>query len=327
MMMKVKFTQFFDISSDATKFSTFTVTAGGDYVKARCLPQFMCYKYFKLGRVSVKLVPASTLPVDPTGLSYETGDTTVDPRDMFNPGLVRITNGEYVGQIGKMEEYYSTLLDPRWYKFQLQQGFQRSAVPLVFNIGEIAQDTIPFNGSLNVGDLATNNPINFFQRSSSPSDWTQKSTTDISQDDITRMIVQRSPIQTGRIKLGWMPTSTVLIQNDQADYNPRPNNLTIVPEVDLMTFILPKAFKTKFYYRVFVESTVYFKDPIAVNPVWVSVPNNVKPAVCQPMDVPKWAIGYSRTEVGESGLAQGPELDYRYFPNSIPGDGGADDLP
>ena len=42
------------------------------------------------------MVPASTLPVDPQGLSYDVDDpqTVIPPRDQMNPGLVRITNGE-----------------------------------------------------------------------------------------------------------------------------------------------------------------------------------------------------------------------------------------
>ena len=251
--MKVKFTQFFDVSSSSTEFTTFKIVAGGNYVKQRCAPQFACYKYYKLGPVSVKLVPASTLPVDPTGLSYETGSTTVDPRDMFNPGLVRITNGEYIKDFDTMDGYYATLLDPRWYKFQLQQGFSRYAKPLVYNIGEIHQDivglrgwTLPQdNGTINSGIIADG---------SSP-------TLSGGYEDNA---IPFSPIQTGRVRLGWMPTD--------ANGNTFPSwsvdgKTSFVPEVEVLTFVLPKAFKTKFFYRVFVESTVYFKEPVAVNPI------------------------------------------------------------
>lgn len=252
--MKVKFTQFFDISSSSTEFTSFKVVAGGNYVKQRCAPQFACYKYYKLGPVSVKLVPASTLPVDPTGLSYETGDTTVDPRDMFNPGLVRITNGEYIKPFDTMDGYYATLLDPRWFKFQLQQGFSRYAKPLVYNIGEIHQDivglrgfTIPqTNGTINSGIYrdGTSNPV--------------------LEGGFEDKAIPFAPIQTGRVRLGWMPTDTNGTDFPDTTVN---GKTAFVPEVDVLTFILPKAFKTKFYYRVFVESTVYFKEPVAVNPI------------------------------------------------------------
>lgn len=262
--MKVKFTQFFDVSSSADNFQVFTIKAGGEIVKKRCLPQFVAFHKYKLGSVSVKMVPASTLPVDPTGLSYETGETTVDPRDMFNPGLVRITNGEPVAVMGDMNNYYATLLDPRWYKFQLQQGFSRYAKPLVFNIGEIAQDSSPFFGDVNDtvnkntytghmnGMVSNGNAVHVYDDSAS-----------IDVDNI----FSHAPIQTGKIKLGWLPTNTrgntALSTTESSFYG----TLSRVPEVDVLTFILPKAFKTKFYYRVFVEETVYFKDPVAINPV------------------------------------------------------------
>lgn len=271
MMMKVKFTQFFDVASDPQKFTTFTVKAGGEYVKMRCAPQFACYKYYKLGKVSIKLVPASTLPVDPTGLSYETGDATVDPRDMFNPGLVRITNGEDVAEIGDMNRYYATLLDPRWYKFQLQQGFSRSAVPLVYNIGEIHQDSSPFSGGLYdlVGsDGSAVTKTTFPQNDSNQMiNRVNETSSGVTRFD-SEILARYSPIQTGRVKLGWMPTDCLMSYS----FNPN-NNVNLVgyssrvPEVDLITFVLPKAFKTKFFYRCFVESTVYFKEPVAVNPI------------------------------------------------------------
>ncbi len=271
--MKVKFTQFFDISSDSTKFTTFTVKAGGEYVKMRCAPQFACYKYYKLGKVSIKLVPASTLPVDPTGLSYETGESTVDPRDMFNPGLVRITNGEDVAQIGDMNRYYATLLDPRWFKFQLQQGFSRSAVPLVYNIGEIHQDASPFSGDLHDFPMSGGNvsTVTSFPYNSEGEVIDKVNRGASGQTAFDQQLLARySPIQTGRIKLGWMPTDCI------ASYSHNPylagsgglvGYTARVPEVDLITFVLPQAFKTKFYYRCFVESTVYFKEPVAVNPI------------------------------------------------------------
>lgn len=310
--MKVKFTQFFDVSSSSENFTKFTVTAGGEYVKARCTPQFMCYKYYKLGPVSVKLVPASTLPVDPTGLSYATGETTVDPRDMFNPGLVRITNGENVGQIGDMNSYYATLLDPRWYKFQLQQGFSRYAKPLVYNIGEISQDSNPFNGL--VGAVPNNDPqeaVNLHGRVGHS--YSSSSATAEAQRDF---ISKHAPIQTGRIKLGWMPTTTVLFNNPNNNEQ-RDRAFTIVPEIDLLTFILPKAFKTKFYYRVFIESTVYFKEPVAVNPVYalnkITMPGassaTDQPVVYQPLDMPMWSVGPTY-EPASAHAVLAPELGY-----------------
>nr|UEE94571.1 capsid protein [Porcine smacovirus 2] len=316
--MKVKFTQFFDICSSAQKFTTFTVTAGGDYVKARCLPQFACYKYYKLGPINIKCVPASTLPVDPTGLSYEAGENTVDPRDMFNPGLVRITNGEQIGELGDMNNYYATLLDPRWFKFQLQQGFSRYARPLVYNIGEIGNEIGPFMGahSSNSGS----NAFNRYVRNVADGKYTAAST-----DDAKMAADKFSPIQTGRIKLGWLPTDTNLRDGTSGGTNiDWPDRLTYVPEIDVITFILPKAFKTKFYYRVFIESTVYFKEPVAVNPVIEYKKlegNQFSHAVYVPIDRGV-SPGLSGHMAGASGKFTVPDVGVK---NPLPLQGGADD--
>ena len=131
-----KFTWFVDMNTSATALQVVKITAGGNPVKNRLAPFFGAYKYYKLGPVSVRFVPASTLPVDPTGLSLEAGANTVDPRDQFNPGLIRITNGEdmadnFMDLTGANidKTYYSMMLDRRWFKFQLQSGCRRTAKP------------------------------------------------------------------------------------------------------------------------------------------------------------------------------------------------------
>ena len=94
-----KFRWFVDLSTTPQKVTVLKITCGGTRCLRRLLPFFSAYKYFKLGKTTVKFVPSSTLPVDPTGLSYEAGENTVDPRDLFNPGLVRITNGEDLADV------------------------------------------------------------------------------------------------------------------------------------------------------------------------------------------------------------------------------------
>ena len=95
--MKFRFQSFVDVSTSAQSMQVIQWSVGGADVINRCRHLFGAYKYFKLGKISVKMVPASTLPVDPQGLSYAADDPqTVDPRDQMNPGLVRITNGEDV---------------------------------------------------------------------------------------------------------------------------------------------------------------------------------------------------------------------------------------
>ena len=108
---------FVDLKTSPEKLQIVQFTAGGKMPQIRLAPFFSAFKYFKLGRIQMRLVPAATLPVDPTGLSYAAGENTVDPRDQFNPGLIRITNGEDVSTfagnltgVNAEKAYYATLL-------------------------------------------------------------------------------------------------------------------------------------------------------------------------------------------------------------------------
>lgn len=151
MVFKASFQWFMDMHTSSTNMQIIQFSAGGEIVRRRLAPMFSHYRQYKLGKIHVRFSPAATLPVDPTGLSYEVGEQTVDPRDMFNPGLVRHTNGEDVFVpddtvlAGDSADaiYYSTMLDKRWHKFGLQRGFQTSAYPKWWGIATTRQNMYP----------------------------------------------------------------------------------------------------------------------------------------------------------------------------------------
>lgn len=261
--MKFKFQSFVDIQTSATSMQVIQWSVGGSDVVARCRHLFGAYKYFKLGKISVKMVPASTLPVDPTGLSYESDDPqTVDPRDQMNPGLVRITNGEDVftnvsslTSVQQNDMYNAMMLDPRWSKFMLQSGFRRTAVPLYWQIGQLHQDKWP-GSTMNVpreDNLAALGTVSkhYYE--------------DVTVDDGYRLRTNDSSSSRGffqvghRGKLGWLPTD--YYQAIPTAQNARffdVYGINNVPEVSVITCVLPKAYKTVYFYRVFITEEVYF---------------------------------------------------------------------
>lgn len=259
-MTKQSYTYFLDLATSPDKVQVVGVSAGGMECMRRLLPFFAAYKYYKLGHVKLKVVPASTLPVDPTGLSYDAGENTVDPRDQFNPGLVRITNGEDIIVPDNMDQYYTLMLDRRWYKFQLQSGFFRFAVPRVWRIAQFHQDRFPGNVH-NIPSVRDPNREVYSRQGL------------VSADNPP--VVNYSPLDEGSdprgffqvgndMYLDWLPTDS------DTEWDPTPNvpkygRPAAVPEVPLITFVLPQAYKTKFYYRVYVTETVYFKGPVALN--------------------------------------------------------------
>nr|WDW25853.1 MAG: capsid protein [Canine associated porprismacovirus] len=268
-IIRMKFQSFMDISTSDESMQIITISAGGKEILDRLAPQFSAYKYYKIGKISAKLVPASTLPVDPTGLSYEAGENTVDPRDQLTPGMMRITNGEDIFEdlTGLSDDeqhaiYNNMLLDPRWYKWMLQSGVKRFAYPKYWTIGQLHQDKWPgsFTNipqiSLDGTTLVGTATVQAYKPDSDPagSGFASVSFSGKTQDS--------SPygfFQTGhRGVLGWLPTDGL---SDIAILGKTPL-LASPPEIEVMKIILPKAYKTKYYYRVFITEEVLFREPI-----------------------------------------------------------------
>lgn len=268
-VIKMKFQSFMDVSTSDSSMQIITISAGGKEILKRLLPQFGAYKYYKIGNISAKLVPASTLPVDPTGLSYAAGEQTVDPRDQLTPGMMRITNGEDVFEdISGLDDnqqhgiFNNMLLDPRWFKFMLQNGVKRHATPRYWQIGQLHQDKWP-GSTINYpilnadGDEVSGTMAKTLigQRYVGP---------DVNPNGVIGSD-PRGLFQVGhRGVLGWLPTDGLqpihLTEGDGSDIDDP--FLASPPEVEVMKIILPKAYKTKYYYRLFITETVYFKEPI-----------------------------------------------------------------
>lgn len=267
----MKFQSFVDIATQADNMQIISVNAGGKDVLRRLAPFFGAYKYYKLGGVSIKLIPASTLPVDPTGLSYEAGENTVDPRDQLTPGMCRITNGEDIleditGLSGDNQRllYDNMLLDPRWYKWMLQSGVKRFAKPRYWQIGQLHQDKWP-GAVVNVPNFAnqTDDDVNDTAHDSA-----------VMQNSVTEVhghfagSSQYGIFQTGhRGVLGWMPTDglqTIERASSQGGTIVNPF-IAAIPEVELFKILMPPMHKTNYYYRMFITETVYFREPIVMN--------------------------------------------------------------
>lgn len=266
-VIRMKFQSFMDISTSDTSMQIITISAGGHEILKRLAPQFGAYKYFKIGAISAKLVPASTLPVDPTGLSYEAGENTVDPRDQLTPGMMRITNGEDVFEdISGLSDdvqhaiYNNMLLDPRWFKWMLQSGTSRRAYPRYWQVGQLHQDKWPGSVVNIPWDDGGNGSV----------DGTAVIRHGFVGSEQSIPAVGSSPnglFQVGhRGVLGWLPTDglqSVVVSDGNGGYTVK--ELPFIaspPEVEVMKIILPKAYKTKYFYRLFITEEVLFREPI-----------------------------------------------------------------
>lgn len=280
--MKFKFQSFFDVQTNTSSMQVLQWSVGGAEVIQRCSHLFGAYKFFKLGKISVKFQPISTLPVDPQGLSYDVDDPlTVDPRDQANLGLVRITNGEDVFTNVSMltaqqqeQAYYSMMLDPRWSKFSLQSGFRRSAYPLYWQIGQLHQDVWP-GSTINVPLQTANGVLTELPTGTNATQLIYGGSgysfqTKIREDSSIVGSSARGMFQVGhRGRLGFLPTDYyqeyLSANGGKIAYGA--NN---VPEVSVITAILPKAFKTVYYYRVYVTEEVIFSGIRSSPPIFPS---------------------------------------------------------
>lgn len=261
----MKFQSFMDISTNDSSMQIITISAGGPEVLRRLSAQFAAYKYYKLGNVAVKLVPASTLPVDPTGLSIATGDNLVDPRDQLTPGMMRITNGEDIFEdiTGLTDEeqhgiYNNMLLDPRWFKWMLQSGVKRHATPRYYQIGQFHQDKWP-GSNINFPMVTNGSVVGTAHKF--------ESIANDGSDNMSEVVamypgsVPEGIFQTGHTgRLGWMPTDGLQAVAGASDG--KIPLITSPPEIEVMKIILPKAYKTRYWYRAFITETVFFREPI-----------------------------------------------------------------
>lgn len=263
-VIRMKFQSFMDISTSDESMQIITISAGGKEIVKRLAPQFGAYKYYKVGAISVKLVPASTLPVDPTGLSYEAGENTVDPRDQLTPGMMRITNGEDVFEnISGLSDaqqhgiYNNMLLDPRWFKWMLQSGTSRRAYPRYWQVGQLHQDKWP--GSVVNMPLIASGSDSVSGTASVTESWKSGS----GPINVGGASSSHGLFQIGhRGVLGWLPTDglqSVVTSSGSLEDLPF---LASPPEVEVMKIILPKAYKTKYFYRMFITEEVLFREPI-----------------------------------------------------------------
>lgn len=185
-MVKASVMEIYDLQTSVGKGTVLKVhTPTGNNVKRHLFGHFLQYKRYKYLGAKVSLVPASTLPADPLQLSYEAGDSNIDPRDMVNPILWKHYHGEtmttdvlpvqdqldysqkdmvdpYVagysvgeanyGQLGTSgvpidKVYPRALMDTSFRKAGVQSGFSTYVKPFVYNVTSNLQLAPGLSGS------------------------------------------------------------------------------------------------------------------------------------------------------------------------------------
>lgn len=153
------------------------------------------FKKFKYNGCSIAMVPAARLPADPLQVSYDPGETTIDPRDMLNPILFHGCHGDDMGSIlnslytddsassfiemmrsdsvdhnifprsvisgiGDTEVYealyYKAMTDKTWLKAHPQRGFRKNGLrPMVYSLATSRQLSMSANPGGTTGPYGT----------------------------------------------------------------------------------------------------------------------------------------------------------------------------
>lgn len=303
MVFTYKIQKWSDIETSTTKVTMLNIGVAGNEIRNRCQPFIQAFKYYRVVGMKVSLIPASTLPADPSQISYETGENSVNPADMMNVGLVRYTNGEafpnYKKLIGEvtagtafetdpgMQTYFNMMLDRRWSKFGMQRGMSRFFIPRVYDDGLPIQSVCPDECFSYIksdsGSFMVNNSRFGFVQKPEVADADLLKRNDVQYPSLSDVLLFGSSnawrMQTGRLKtLGWMTTDVAHLNNDvssstRAGADPTPptpsginSGFNTFPFINMGRIILPRALKTKFAFRVVQTIIVQFRGAVNISP-------------------------------------------------------------
>lgn len=296
MVFTYKIQKWSDIETSTQKVTMLNIGVAGNEIRNRCQPFIQAFKYYRVVGVKVSLIPASTLPADPSQISYETGENSVNPADMMNVGLVRYTNGEAFPNYKKltgevtagtafetdpgMQTYFNMMLDRRWSKFGMQRGMSRFFRPRVYEDGLPIQSLIPDEAISFLKKEGTSpGPYQYNVGNSRVAQGYLSSGEDylVSSDDQYPSLQNVSVFgssdsfrfQTGKLKsLGWRTTDIAHIggEFDVGGSSQIVSGFNTFPFINMGRIILPRAMKTKFAFRVVQTIIVQFRGAVNISP-------------------------------------------------------------
>lgn len=240
--------------------------------------QFRKYKY--LG-CSVVATPAARLPLDVMNIAIEAGQTGANPKDVFNPILVRGCHGDNLngalnsiyrgaftdegsamgkddpamnviptGNLTWEQMYYRMLQDPSFKKFSMSSGVKLSGLhPMIYNVASDKQ-IMPTENSSDIGKLQYVGGTDGFE-------FTGATSGGVPSPDGLGNVGITPQFFTNRLqKLGWLDTQQLLnstISSGQPAF-------TMLPKLMMAVLILPPAYRVSTAMRFVITHYFEFKD-------------------------------------------------------------------
>lgn len=263
--VKASYQEIYDVNTVSNKVSIIGIhTPVGAKPRAMLSGHFTQYRKYKYLGCSVIGTPAQRLGLNLAQLSTEAGGSSVNPKDVFNPALVRGCHGDnlnaalnsiYKGSfqnegssMGKddftdsvvpaggltwEQMYYRMLQDPSFKKFSLSSGIKLTGLhPMVYNVASDRQ-IIPSENHASVGSMqrvdADNIPAGV--------DFAPDIAGTVPNGAGTDPTVSFPHIMTNRLQsLGWLDTRQII----NSSFSGVPA-YTVLPKIFMACIVLPMA--------------------------------------------------------------------------------------
>lgn len=280
---KAKYQEIYDVNTVSNSVSVIGIhTPVGAKPRQMLSGFFTQFRKYKYVGCSVVATPAARLPLDVMNIAIEAGQTGANPKDVFNPVLVRGCHGDNLnaalnsiykgsftnegsslgkddfgtsvvpaGSLSWEQMYYRMLQDPSFKKFNIASGIKLSGLhPMIYNVASDMQ-IAPNEYSDKVGQLvpgtgADDGEYGFaIQTGGTIADGSGSVTTKLPQ------------FMTNRLQtLGWLDTRQVI--NSRGN-SPTPG-YTVLPRIFMGVIILPPAYRVSTAMRFVVTHYFEFKE-------------------------------------------------------------------
>lgn len=262
-----KYQEIYDIQTVSNKVSIIAIhTPTGSKPRQMLSGFFTQFRKYKYNGCSVVGTPAQRLGLSTPQLSTASGDAMVNPKDVFNPALVRGCHGDNLNDAlnsiykGSFQNegsavgldqfgdsvvptggltweamYYRMLQDPSFKKFSLNSGIKLSGLhPMIYNVATNHQ-IMPNESTANIGKTKLNPGHDNDPTYGTVFDGATRGTVSNGVPGGTTIYPQ---FFTNRLQaLGWMDTRQVI--NSQGT-NTTPA-FTVLPKIFMSLIVLPPA--------------------------------------------------------------------------------------
>lgn len=278
---KAKYQEIYDINTVSDSVSVIGIhTPVGNKPRQMLAGFFTQFRKYKYSGCSVVATPAARLPLDIMNIAVEAGQNGANPKDVFNPILVRGCHGDNLsaalnciykgafansgssiekgdlamsvvptGNLSWEQMYYRMLQDPSFKKFSMSSGIKLAGLhPLIYNVASNHQ-IMPNENADTVGKLVVDSDSNQFEFINSIGGRVQDGAGDL---------VRVSPqFMTNRLQsLGWLDTRQVI---NSTGLSSEPG-YTVLPKIFMSVIVLPPAYRVSTAMRFVVTHYFEFKE-------------------------------------------------------------------